>query len=313
MKKHDFIISLPGDNRYLREQAAVAKSTADRLGANVHILNAESDSVAQSQQLLELVQAPPERRPSAIVVEPVNETGLPRVAEAAVEAGIGWVISNARVDYLDGLRRTARVPVFAVSQDHNEIGRLQGHQFAMLLPEGGTVLYLRGPASNSLATQRNAGMESSSPSNVRLKTLKIQWTEEVAYQSVSSWLRLSTVHATDIDAIAAQNVDFLMAARRAFQEQGKGEERSEWLNLPTLGVGVHKLTKPLVDQRALTAAVLTATTMDRALELLAQALQTGKQPPEMTFVAAESYPERLLPAARKKPASARGAGNSSLG
>ena len=69
-----------------------------------------------------------------MIVEPVNNQGLPRVAEAAVAAGIGWVVSNARVDYLEPLRKTAKAPVFAVSQDHTEIGRMQGRNLRRSFP-----------------------------------------------------------------------------------------------------------------------------------------------------------------------------------
>ncbi|HEV8494418.1 MAG TPA: substrate-binding domain-containing protein, partial [Candidatus Angelobacter sp.] len=91
MKKLSIVISLPGENNYLREQEAAAKTTAQRLGLDLRIINAKSDPVTQSQQLLEIVQAT-SARPDAIVVEPVNNQGLPRVAEAAVAAGIGWVV-----------------------------------------------------------------------------------------------------------------------------------------------------------------------------------------------------------------------------
>jgi ABC-type sugar transport system substrate-binding protein len=88
MKKLSIVISLPGENNYLREQEAAAKSTAQKLGLDLRIINAKSDPVTQSQQLLEIVQTT-SARPDAIVVEPVNNQGLPRVAEAAVAAGIG--------------------------------------------------------------------------------------------------------------------------------------------------------------------------------------------------------------------------------
>lgn len=308
MKQLNVVVSLPGHNNYLREQAAVAQATALRLGMKLRIINAESDPVAQSQQLLEIIQSPRER-PDAIVIEPVNETGLPRVAEAAVAAGIGWAVSNARVDYLDTLRRNSRVPVFSVSQDHGEIGRLQGKQFAALLPRGGSVLYLRGPGSNSLACQRAEGLESATPPNIQLKTLKIQWTEESAYQSVSSWLLLSTVHAARFHLISSQNTDFISAAQRAFQDNAPIAERRQWMSLPYTGAGVASQTRPLVERGVLTAAVLTALTMDTCLEMLHRAFESGSQPMEQTMVSASSYPSlEELARAQKIRFSANAAG-----
>ncbi|MBZ5508182.1 MAG: sugar ABC transporter substrate-binding protein [Acidobacteriia bacterium] len=289
MQRLSVVISLPGENNYLREQEAAAKATAERLGVDLRVINAKSDPVTQSQQVLEIVQAS-SLRPDGIFVEPVNNQGLPRVAEAAVAAGIGWVVSNARVDYLEPLRKTAKAPVFTVSQDHTEIGRMQGRQFAAILPHGGSILYLRGPATNFLAAQRSEGLESVLGPNAQLKSLKIQWTAESAYHSVTSWLRLSTVRASDTHLIAAQNTDFIQAARQAFEENAPGADRVKWLNLPYCGVGVLNQTKPLLDAGTLTAAIVTSLTMDTALDMFVRHLQTHSQPPEHTVVKAWSQP-----------------------
>jgi ABC-type sugar transport system substrate-binding protein len=290
MRKFTFVVSLPGENKYLRQQAAVAEETAKRLNVTLKIINAHSDAVAQGQQLLQMIQSGSAALPDAFIVEPVTAIGLPRVAEAAVTAGAGWVISNAQVDYLPQLRQTAKSPVFAVSQDHHEIGRIQGKQFTALLPQGGSVLYLRGPASNSLANQRAEGMESAVPPNIHVKTLKIQWTEEAAYESLTSWLRLSTVHAADIDIVSAQNTDFIAAARRAFEVQTQSAERATWLDRFFTGAGVLKQVKPLLDQGTLSAAVVTSVTLDRIMEMLIAAFENGSQPPEQTIVPASSLP-----------------------
>lgn len=289
MKKLSIVISLPGENNYLREQEAAAKTTAQRLGLDLRIINAKSDPVTQSQQLLEIVQST-SGRPDAIVVEPVNNQGLPRVAEAAVAAGIGWVVSNALVDYLEALRKKAKAPVFGVSQDHPEVGRMQGRQIRAILPRGGAILYLRGPATNFLAAQRSDALESELGINIQFKSLKIQWTEESAYNSVTSWLRLSTVHADDTQLIAAQNTDFILAAKRAFEDNTSGDERKKWLGLPYCGVAVPSQVKQLVDSGTLTAAIVTSVTLDTAIEILVRHLQTRSQPPQQTFVKAWSLP-----------------------
>jgi ABC-type sugar transport system substrate-binding protein len=289
MKKLNVIVSLPGENTYLHDQIAGAKAVAERCNVELRVLNAMSDPVTQSQQLLDAIQSS-DSRPDAILVEPVTTSGLPRVAEAAVAAGVGWVINNARVDYMAALRQKAKAPVFAVTQDHKEIGNMQGRQFAALLPGGGSVLYMRGPGSNFLAIQRAEGIVSSVPANISAKTLKVQWTAESAYESVASWLRLASVRAADTVLIAAQDTDFVLAARRAFQDCAEGTERTQWLALPCAGVGVASRSKPLVDNGILAAVVVTSLTMDTALEMLVHAVETGSQPPEETFVAASFYP-----------------------
>jgi ribose transport system substrate-binding protein len=289
MKRLSLLVSLPGENNYLREQEAVAKATAQRLGIDLSVINANSDPITQSQQVLEIVQSR-SGLPDGIIVEPVNNQGLPRVAEAAAAAGIAWVVSNARVDYMAELHKKAQSPVFSVSQDHVEIGRMQGRQIGALLPRGGSILYLRGPATNFLATQRSNGLESVLGAGMQIRSLKIQWTAESAYNSVLSWLRLSSVHAGDTHLIAAQNTDFILAARRAFEENASAAERKHWLSLPYCGVGVSSQAKPLLENGTLAAAIITSLTMDTAIEMLAHSLQKGPQPPENTFVKAWYQP-----------------------
>jgi len=291
VKRWRCVLSIPGDAMYLRAQKAAAKAAADRLGVDLQVVSAQMDAVAQGQELLELVQSRIEPRLDGILLEPVSANGLPRVAEAAVAAGIGWVVSNAKVEYLGALRKKANVPVFLVSQDHTGVGRIQGRQIAALLPEGGSVLYLRGPAMSAVASRRFEGVESTKPKNVDLKSLKVQGsTAEDACKTVCSWLNLSTVRPESTQLIMSQNVDFIFGARKAFETNTSEPERTKWLALPCAGVGVASQVKPLVDQGVLCAAVLTSLTMDKALEMLVKAIKNGSQPPEQTFVDADPYP-----------------------
>ncbi len=291
MKKWKCILSFPGDNMYLREQIIAARTTADRLGVELEVVDAEMDPVHQGQQLLKFVQSQAGQRPDGILLEPVSAAGLPRVAEAAVAAGIGWVVSNAQVEYLGALRRNAKVPVFLVSQDHVEVGRIQGRQIGAMLPDGGSVLYVRGPSMSSIASRRFEGLESGKPRNVEVKSVKVQGsTAENAFNAVCSWLSLSTVRPEKTQLIASQNADFIFGARKAFETNTAEPERTKWLALPCAGVGLSKQIKPLVDQGVLRAAVLTSLTLDTALEMLVQAMKDKSQPREKTFVEAHSYP-----------------------
>src|ERR1700738_492493 len=139
MKRLSFLVSLTNnDNDYQQEQAAAAEKAGRRLGVDVKIIHANNDAVAQSQQLLQYVQNSTVR-PDAIMFEPAGGTGFPQVARAAAAAGIGWVVLNHEVDYLNDLRKTYKVPLFAITSNHEEVGRIQGRQIAALLPGGGSV------------------------------------------------------------------------------------------------------------------------------------------------------------------------------
>src|SRR6266478_1427203 len=236
MKKLNFLLSLTAtDNDYQIEQAAAAKEAARRLGADVQIVHADNDSIAQSQQLLKVIQSRSDAHPDGIIFEPVGGTALPQVARAAATAGIAWVVLNRDVEYVTELRKAYRVPIFSITSDHEEIGRIQGKQFAALLPKGGSVLYIQGPSESLAAKQRTFGMYETKPAEVQIKLMKAQWTEASAHRTVSSWLRLSTSQQTHLDLIAAQDDSMALGARKAFEEELNLQARERWLKLPYIG------------------------------------------------------------------------------
>lgn len=291
MKKLRIIVSLPNDNAYQHEQGVVAKSIGEELGLDLQVIRANDDSITQSQQLLEIIQSHPENRPNAFLVEPVTATGLRRVAEAAIAAGIAWVISNSDVDYVEQLRKSTKIPVFTVTQGQFEIGRLQGKQLAALLPRGGNVFNIQGPSSSSVTVQRHEGMESAKPGNVQLTTLRSKWSEQGACQSVGAWMRLATSRADKFDLVAGQTHELVLGARKALQAAENPEQKKKWQEMPYIGIGISRQVKPLVDSRVLTAAVVSSVTMDLALKLLVRALDAQVQPPERSIAEVSSLPE----------------------
>src|SRR6266571_2397393 len=163
MKKLRFLLSLTNDdNDYQIEQASAARRAAVKLGIDLEIVNAKNDGIVQSQQLLTSIQSSTIPRPDAILFEPAGSTTLPQVARAAAAAGIGWVVLNRDADYVTDLRQQ-QVPVFAITSDHEEIGRIQGRQLSALLPGGGLVLYIQGPSESSAAKQRLFGALETKP------------------------------------------------------------------------------------------------------------------------------------------------------
>src|SRR5271166_3818958 len=193
MPKSKFLVSLTtNQNDYQLEQAQSAEQAARKFGVDIEVAFAENDAINQSTQILKAIQTAPEDRPDAIVFEPVGGTALPQVARAAVSAGIGWAVLNRDANYVSELRQTSKAPVFTVSSDHVEIGRIQGRQCAALLPTGGSVLYIQGPSENSAAKDRTLGMQEVKPGNIHLIMIKGQWTEESSQRAVRSWLKLTT-------------------------------------------------------------------------------------------------------------------------
>jgi ribose transport system substrate-binding protein len=304
MKKLKFLVSLTTkDNDYQQEQAVSAEQTARRLGVDVELVYAENDAITQSQQLLKVIQSVSGPRFDAIIFEPVGGTALPQVARAAAAAGIGWVVVNRDADYISELRKSYRVPLFSLTSDHEEIGRIQGRQFAALLPNGGSVLYIQGPSESLAAKQRTSGMYETKPVGIEIKAMKAQWTEESSFRAVSAWLRLSTSQESRFNIIAAQDDSMAMGARKAFQEHISGAPRDRWLSLPFTGCdGVPQTGQAWVRSGLLAATVVVPANTGQAMEMAVNALQTGVQPRERSLTVPSSFPalEALASQAKEK-------------
>ena len=305
MKKLSFVVSLTNnENDYQQEQAAAAEKTARRLGVDVKIIHADNDSLKQSQQLLEFIQNTSGPRPDALIFEPAGGTAFPQVARAAAAAGIGWVILNHEVDYVRQLRRDFNVPIFSITSDHVEVGRIQGKQFAALLPEGGSILYIEGPAASSAAKERTRGMNETKPLNIEVKSMRANWTEESSHRAVSAWLRLRTSREMRIDLVGAQDDSMAMGARRAFTELAPGE-RERWLKMLFTGCdGMPQTGQAWVRSGELAATIFIRPNTDLALEMLTEALRKGTKLPEEQLTFPESVPSlaELAPRAVKSNA-----------
>jgi len=292
MKKLKLLVSLPtDDNDFQVEQALVAQRAGAKLGIEVTVVYSDNDTVNQSTHILKAIQASAESRPDGIIPEPVRGSALPQVAQVACDAGIAWAVLNRAPDYVAELRRKVKVPVFSISSSHAEIGRIQGKQFAALLPEGGSVLYIEGPSYSSSAQERTAGMLETKPKNIQVTTLKGQWTAESAERAVISWLSLSTSQRVQFDLVGAQDDSMAMGARSAFEKIKNEEERKRWLALPFTGCdGVPKTGQAWLRDGRLAATIFIPPLAGQAIEILAGAITTGKQPAEHTLTASTSLP-----------------------
>jgi ribose transport system substrate-binding protein len=292
MAKIRILVSLTtNDNDYQIEQAQSAEQAASKLGVSAEIIYADNDAINQSTQILRAIQASPEDRPSAIVFEPVGGTALPQVARAAAAADIGWAVLNRDANYIEELRRTSTAAIFAISSDHVEIGRIQGRQFAALLPRGGTVLYIQGPSENSAAKERTLGMQETKPANIQIIALRGQWTEESSQRAVRSWLKLTTSQKAAVDLIGAQDDSMAMGARKAFEELPNESDRERWLKLPFTGCdGLPKTGQAWVRSGLLAATVFVPPNTGQAIEMFVQAIQQKRRAPERVLTVPTSIP-----------------------
>jgi ribose transport system substrate-binding protein len=277
------------DTGYQIEQSAEAQAMAALLNMEVEIFHSENDAVDQSLQVMRAIQRSNGRRPEVIVMEPVGETAMPRVAQAACETGIAWVVLNQQPDYIPELRKSAVAPIFSLGPDQREIGRIQGRQFCALLPFGGTVLYLQGPSQNEAAQQRTAGMNETKSANTDVKLLTAQWTRESATRSLRNWLRLTASRQIRIGLVGAQNDSMAMGARLALEEEcGTGKE---WQDLSFTGCdGARDSGQQWVREGYLAATIVIPPNAGIALEMCHKALRSDYNPPAHTLIVPQPYP-----------------------
>jgi len=289
MKRLKVLLALiTQDNDYQREQAVVADATAQRMGMDLQVVYADNDAIVQTKQILAAIHAPAPERPDAVIAEPVG-TGMLAVASAAVNSGVGWIVLNREADYLAPLRQ-GTTPVGSVECDNVEVGRIQGRQFAALLPSGGTLLYIEGP-STDVTKQRRAGLDETLPANITVQAGRGKWTEESAYQVVASRLQSVGSAPPTIGVIGCQNDAMAMGARRAVEGLTAAQQRAQWLKVPFTGVdGVPTSGQVWVKDGLLTATVVVPALTGIALDVLAKAVASGTQVPERSLIRPASYP-----------------------
>lgn len=277
---------LTKDNDYQREQASVAQRTAAKYGMQAEVVYADNNAMRQTQQLMEAIQTPADKSPAAIIVMPVA-TPMPKVAIAAVNAGIGWIVLNRDVDYIGMLRQLTSAPVFSVTSNQSEIGRLQAEQVKQLLPNGGQVLYIQGPSSSFAAQQRAEAMLATRPRNVQIRVLNAQWTESSAQEAALSFLRLRTSRDRQIDMVCGQNDSMALGVYKALREVC-----ANWSFIPVTGVdGLPETGQRWVREGLLTATIRVPTNSDIAVTMLHEALRTKSQPREVTVTTPQSFPD----------------------
>ena len=163
MKKLRFLVSLTNnDNDYQIEQASATDEAARRLSVSAQVIYAGNDAITQSTQLLQAIQANAQERPDAILFEPVGSTALPQVARAAVTAGIGWAVLNREASYVSELRLLKKAPVFTISADHVEIGRIKAANLPRCFPRAAPCSTFR--ALPKIPPRKNARRACSKPS-----------------------------------------------------------------------------------------------------------------------------------------------------
>jgi ABC-type sugar transport system substrate-binding protein len=284
---------LSRDQEFQVLQAEDARSAAARHGFEIEVLFADMNPVVQIQQLFRFIHLPKDERPAAIVAETVTGEGLERVARNAAQAGIGWVLLNRKVAYLEELRRLhPGLPLSTVGTDQVEVGRIQGRQLRALLPRGGAVLYVQGPPDTSAAQERLKGAQEVIVGAIELKVLTGQWTEESGEKAVRAFLRLKTTETFVPRVVACQNDAMAVGARRAVLGLSDPQRKAEWAAAVYTGCdGLPDGGQRLVREGVLAATVITPSNAGPAVDLVAAALRAGRPAAGAVTLKPVSFPE----------------------
>jgi len=279
------------------QQKTSGLAAAKAAGAALDVFFAEGESRAQRDQMFAYLREG--ESPTAVVVEPVEDTGLRFVAQEALRKGSAWVMLNRTPSWVADLGQEMKGVAFCVTADQKGIGRVQGDQYRALLPNGGTVLYVAGPSLADSAQERLAGMEETK--GPLISTIKIVggWTEKSGYDAVRSWLE-TTRGFVEFHLLGAQNDDMALGAKKAASEMAAVLGKAAWRDVPATGVdGMAEFGMRLVEERTLAATVIMPPTAGKAVELLAATRPGGTPAPAITTIPVMSHPHLSLLRAKR--------------
>lgn len=132
--------------RWLRERD-IFVSTAQELGAQVDVQNANGDTQTQIEQIRYFI----EQKVDVIVIVPTDSDAITEVVKEAKKAKI-------RVVAYDRMITDADVDLY-ISFDNEEVGRLMAKALAQQLPEDANVVMLCGPTTDSNVAYIQKGFE----------------------------------------------------------------------------------------------------------------------------------------------------------
>jgi ABC-type sugar transport system substrate-binding protein len=187
--------------------------------------------------------------------------------------------------------------VATIGPDQVEAGRLQGRQVRALLPSGGFILYVLGPALTASAQDRLAGLqEALDGSRVEVSQVYGNWQTGLAEEAVAEWLRVVLQTRVRLDLVVCQNDAMAVGARNVLERLAA--QHPDLTRVAVTGLdGRDDVGKTLVDQGRLAATIVLPSSGAPAVEWLAKAFK-GESVPRAVVLPVTSYPD--LPELEKR-------------
>jgi D-xylose transport system substrate-binding protein len=180
-------------------------STAQELGAEVNVQNANGDVNEQISQIEYLI----EKKMDVIVVVAVDSEALSDVLIKAKETGIICVA-------YDRLVRNANVDLY-ISFDNEQVGRLMAQALVEGVPEGGNIVTIFGPKTDHNVTLVEQGFQEvmeGKDFNIIHSVYAKGWLAEEAYAAINASLEINE----DIDGVLCGNDNLATQAVLALSE-----------------------------------------------------------------------------------------------
>ncbi len=191
--------------RWLRDRD-VFVATAQSLGAQVNVQNANGDVEEQIQQIEYLI----EKKMDVITIVAIDAKALKDVVKKAQDQGI-------RIVCYDRLIQDVGSDLY-ISFDNRMVGTLMGQALAKSLPEGGQIFQIQGSSSDHNVEQVREGFEDAIKGcgiTVSYSTFCDNWLAELAFDAVTEGLEQT---GGKVDGIMCGNDDLAGQAIRALAE-----------------------------------------------------------------------------------------------
>lgn len=192
--------------RWLRDRD-IFTATAQNLGAQVNVQNANGDVKEQISQIEYLI----DKKMDVITIVAIDAQALADVVKKAKQAGI-------RIICYDRLIRNAGCDLY-ISFDNRMVGTLMGEALVQSLPDGGKIFQIQGSSSDYNVDLVREGFEEAiagSGIDIVYSTFCDNWLAELAFDAVQEGLEKC---GRQVDGVMCGNDDLAGQAIRALAER----------------------------------------------------------------------------------------------
>jgi ABC-type sugar transport system substrate-binding protein len=229
----------------------------------------------------------------AVVTEPATVAGLELLLKD-LKGRTGLVLLNAWDPLVEAEARDwgPGLPFGTISLPHRAFGEMQGRQVSAVVPPGGGVVVITGPARSSAAVERLEGLKATIRPDIRLSDIEAgQWNEADGAAAFGSWYGVFKSRRETIDAVVGQSDDLAAGARRAATAVPNPDHARMFAAAKYLGVGaVPGFGKEKVDDGTLYASIVAPPNAGTAIDMLHRSWTAGASVPLRSFTAVSAYP-----------------------